>query len=130
MNKFASKAARKLKRNIPVILSVLSVVGLAATTVLAIKATPKAMELIKDEKTAKGDDLTTLETIKAAWKPYVPTAIVFELLLVLSGLQSLTKDSRRQWQVHTLLCLLHTTSTRTRLKSCMAKRRIGKSYPQ
>lgn len=77
MNKFASKAARKLKRNIPVILSVLSVVGLAATTVLAIKATPKAMELIKDEKTAKGDDLTTLETIKAAWKPYVPTAIVF-----------------------------------------------------
>ena len=46
----ARKASRRLKRSTPTILTCLSAFGLAATTVSAVKATPKAMRLIEDAK--------------------------------------------------------------------------------
>lgn len=75
MNKILSKAARRLKRNIPVILSAMSVVGLAATTVLTAKATIKAHGLIDAEPST--DELTAKDTVKLVWKCYIPTAAVF-----------------------------------------------------
>ena len=48
------------------------------TTVLAVKATPKALELIEErnqEELRKDEDfirLGVLETVKTAWKPYIP----------------------------------------------------------
>ncbi len=82
-----------LKRNSPTILSIIGSVGVVVTTVLAVKATPKALELIEDEKTKKYlerldeslengwedyepfTDLKPLEVVKVAWKPYIPAAI-------------------------------------------------------
>lgn len=57
----------------PEILTGLGVSGMIATTVLAVTATPKALLLIEDKKDElEVDKLTVIETVKAAWKPYIP----------------------------------------------------------
>lgn len=64
-----------LRKNSSTILTVVSASGVLATTVMAVKATPKALELLDGAKKEKGDELTIAETVKAAWKPYIPAAI-------------------------------------------------------
>lgn len=64
----------------PAILTGLGIAGMVTTTVLAVKATPKALDLIaeaEDEKYERGntDPLTKAEIVKAAWKPYIPAAV-------------------------------------------------------
>ena len=39
-----------IKKNAPTILSCLGVVGVAATTIMAVKATPKALSLIENDE--------------------------------------------------------------------------------
>ena len=76
MNKIVQKAQVFVKRNSSTILTVLGGAGLVATTVMAVKETPKAMELIKQSEEEKGDKLTRLEVVQAAGKVYIPTIIV------------------------------------------------------
>lgn len=65
----------------PEILTGLGIAGMITTTVLAVKATPKALKLIEAErenkKTTPNDEisLSKTEVIKAAWKPYIPAAV-------------------------------------------------------
>lgn len=70
----------RLKRASPTILTILGAAGVVGTAVLAVKATPKAMQLIEEadyEKRRDQDDvLTPMETVKVAWKPYIPAASV------------------------------------------------------
>lgn len=75
------KAARK---HSPEILTGIGIAGMISTTVLAVRATPKALMLIEEKKREKkfavikdgGDpDLTKLEIVKTAWKPYIPAAV-------------------------------------------------------
>lgn len=70
----------KLKRASPTILTILGAAGVVGTAVLAVKATPKAMQLIEEadyEKRRDQDDvLTPMETVKVAWKSYIPAASV------------------------------------------------------
>ena len=53
--------------------------GIAAgvtTVVLAVKATPKALQLIEEEKhNQKTDHLKPVDTVKATWKCYIPAAL-------------------------------------------------------
>lgn len=70
-----NRAELFLKKNTPIILTVVGSVGVVATSVLAVKATPKALLLIEDAKKEKGDKLTVKETVLAAWKPYIPSVI-------------------------------------------------------
>ena len=68
-----------LGKHSPEILTGIGITGMITTTVLAVKATPKALSLIegaREEKfTQSGEsDLTVLETVKIAWKPYIPAA--------------------------------------------------------
>ena len=65
-----------LKKHSSTILTVIGAGGVVATSVLAVKATPKAMLLLEEAKNVKGDELTPVEVVKAAWKPYVPAVIV------------------------------------------------------
>lgn len=51
------------------------VVGFVVTTVSAVKATPKAIELKKRAEDAKGEKLTPFELVKACYKPYVIPAL-------------------------------------------------------
>ena len=61
----------------PEILTAVGITGMITTTVLAVKATPKALYIIEDKKEELDvDKLTPLETVKAAWKPYLPAAIL------------------------------------------------------
>lgn len=64
-----------LKKYSPAILTGVSMIGVVATTVLGIKATPKALKLINEAEKSKSDKLTKKEIVKVAWKPYIPTAI-------------------------------------------------------
>ena len=72
----------------PEILTGIGIAGMVTTTVLAVKATPKALRLIEEAEdhgigiTSKDGDsdwryrkLTKMETLKVAWKPYIPAVI-------------------------------------------------------
>lgn len=48
---------------------------MVATTVMAVKATPKALTLLEEAKEQKGEDLTKLEVIKVAGPAYIPAVI-------------------------------------------------------
>ena len=61
----------------PEILTGIGISGMITTSVLAVKATPKALELIEEKKKEKGvDQLSPLEVVKAAWKPYIPAMVI------------------------------------------------------
>lgn len=65
-----------LKKHSSTILTVAGATGVVVTSVLAVKATPKAMKLLEEAKKDKGGDLTPVEVVKAAWKPYIPAVAV------------------------------------------------------
>lgn len=67
---------KTLTKHSPEILTGLGIAGMVSTTVLAVKATPKAVKLIeKEKKAAKVEKLTPVETVKATWKCYIPAAV-------------------------------------------------------
>lgn len=60
----------------PEILTGIGIAGMISTTVLAVKATPKAMELIEAKKREEWlDELSPVEMVKVAWKPYIPAIV-------------------------------------------------------
>lgn len=60
----------------PEILTGIGVAGMITTTVLAVKATPKALELIEEKKSEDWvDELRPIDVIKVAWKPYIPAIV-------------------------------------------------------
>ena len=70
------QAGRVLKRHSPEILTGLGVAGLLATTVMAVKETPKALKLMEEKKQElEVEKLSPVETIKTTWKCYLPAAI-------------------------------------------------------
>lgn len=64
-----------IKKNAPTILSCIGVVGVVATTVMAVKATPKALTLIKNAEEEKGEKLSKWEKVNVAGPVYIPTVI-------------------------------------------------------
>ena len=65
-----------LDKHAPEILTGIGIAGMITTTILAVKATPKALELIEEEKEQTGSEaLKPIETVKAAWKPYIPAVV-------------------------------------------------------
>lgn len=90
---FINSAKNELTKRSPEILTGIGIAGMVTTTVLAVKATPKAIELIEDEKRSQNYELCKeaerlgnptcsqigklkpIEVVKIAWKPYVPAMI-------------------------------------------------------
>lgn len=68
-----------MAKHSPEILTGIGVTGMITSTVLAVKATPKAIELINDKKWELNYDITdklpVKEVVKAAWRPYIPAVI-------------------------------------------------------
>lgn len=82
-----------LGKHSPEILTGVGVAGMITSTVLAVRATPKALTLIEDERNRQNgelraeaisngwencshiDKLKPLEVVKVAWKPYVPAVL-------------------------------------------------------
>lgn len=75
MNGLLRQAQLFCKRNASTILTVTGGVGVVATTVMAVKATPKALELINEAKKEKGEELTTIEKVQVAGVKYIPTVL-------------------------------------------------------
>lgn len=69
VRKFASKRS-------PEILTGIGIAGMITTTILAVRATPKALELIEEQKEEESvDELSSFEVVKVAWKPYIPAMV-------------------------------------------------------
>lgn len=86
-------AGATVSRHSPEILTGIGIAGMCTTVILAVKATPKALRLIEDEKNRQNcglykeakdngydscprvDQLKLLEVVKVAWKPYIPAAV-------------------------------------------------------
>lgn len=65
-----------LSKHSPEILMGIGIAGMITTTVLAVKATPKAILLIEDKKDElEVETLTPVETVKTTWKCYIPAAV-------------------------------------------------------
>ena len=88
LSKVAKNMQHTLGKYSPQILTGIGVAGMITTVVLAVKATPKALELIEDKKEElDADKLTMVDTVKAAWKPYVPAAVtgVLSTVCIIGG---------------------------------------------
>lgn len=92
ISKITKNAGMALKKHSPEILTGIGVVGMMTTVALAVKATPKAAQLIEEERYRQNkellkeaeengveevkqiDRLSAIDTIKASWKCYIPAA--------------------------------------------------------
>lgn len=76
LSKFFNELQRAVTKHSPEILTGLGIAGMITTTVLAVKATPKALDLMNDKKDElETDKLTVKETIKTTWKCYIPATL-------------------------------------------------------
>ena len=75
MNKFVSHSKRFMNHNASTILTCLGSIGVIATSVIAVKATPKALKLLETAKEEKGEELTSFEVIRTAGPIYIPAII-------------------------------------------------------
>ena len=67
---------RFVKKNSSTILTVLGAAGVVGTTVMAVKATPKAMELIELAEEKKVEELTKWEKVQIAGPTYIPSILL------------------------------------------------------
>lgn len=82
ISNFVNSTKGYLKKHSPEILTGIGVTGMITSTVLAVRATPKALYLLDEARYEKKAELTPVEMVKVAWKPYIPA--------VLTGMAGLT----------------------------------------
>lgn len=93
ISKIIRSVRTSMQKHSPEILTGVGIAGMITTTILAVRATPKALVLIEEKKRrqdrvfleeakrnkryscAKVDRLKSLEVVKATWKCYVPSVI-------------------------------------------------------
>ena len=107
------KFRRFLNNNGSIILSIASGIGVISSTILAVKATPKAVKLIEEEAQSRAEtskmyadnvgyeftvvpDLTFKEKVETAWKVYIPTGLsVCATLLCIFGSEYLNRRTQK-----------------------------------
>ena len=73
---FFKGVQKTVSKHSPEILTGLGIGGMVTTTVLAVKATPKALKLIEEKKREERvDKLPVMDAVKATWKCYIPAAV-------------------------------------------------------
>lgn len=76
ISKIINEIQKAVTKHSPEILTGLGIAGMITTTVLAVKATPKALNLINDRKDElETEKLPPIEVVKTAWKCYIPAAV-------------------------------------------------------
>jgi hypothetical protein len=74
-SKALTSAKNYLSKHAPGILTGIGTAGMITTTILAVKATPKALRLLEEKKSElETDKLTLKETVATTWKCYAPAA--------------------------------------------------------
>lgn len=110
----ASKSRARFEKGVPTILTCIGAVGVVATAVLAVKATPKALRLIEIAEDHRHDDnpnwtwspLTKAEIIKTTWKCYVP-AVVTGAATIICIFGANTLNRRQQASLASAYALLN-----------------------
>lgn len=76
ISKILSSIRTSAAKHSPEILMGIGIAGMVATSVMAVRATPKALRLIEDKKAETNEEkLTPIETVKTTWKCYLPAVI-------------------------------------------------------
>lgn len=89
INELVKTVQSVLAKRSPEILTGIGIAGMITTTVLAVKATPKALSLIEDEKRSQNEHISDdsrndssqivhlkpIEVVKVTWKCYIPTVL-------------------------------------------------------
>lgn len=84
-----------LKRNSPKILTILAAMGTVSTAFATARATPKALLLIREAESQKGEDLTALEKVKVAAVPYIPAVLLGSATVIcIFGVQMLNRKTQ------------------------------------
>lgn len=92
---FLGKTFAGFQKHRPGILTGLGIGSMLAGTVLAVRATPKALEAIEEKKKEEGhEELTFAQTIQACWKCYIP-AVVAEAVGIGCELGALNESNKR-----------------------------------
>ena len=68
-------AQKSMKKHSPEILTGIGIAGMIATTVSAVRATPKALQLIDTREIKENRRLSNKEIVATTWKCYVPAAV-------------------------------------------------------
>ena len=87
MTGFFRRLQMGAKEHSPEIRMILGIGGMITTVIFAVKATPAALELIHEARVKKSikkdapnhpelEKLTPVETVKAAWECYIPSAVI------------------------------------------------------
>ncbi len=102
------KSKLYLKHNSPTILTCISAVGVVATTVMAVKATPTAMKVLDKATAEKGEKLSKSETVIAAAPEYIPTAVMgLSTMVCMFGANALNR--RQQASLISAYTMLNTS---------------------
>lgn len=92
MGNLMGKTKLFFRRNGSTMLTVGSGAGVVITSVLAVKATPKAMRLLKAAEEEKGEKLTKLEVVKTAAPVYIPAAVSgLATIVCIAGAEAINK---------------------------------------
>ena len=89
LTKFVNSARALIQKRTPEILTGVGIAGMVTTTILAVKATPKALAMIDEAKREQNaisctevDRLKPIEVIKTTWKCYIPAVITCSASIV------------------------------------------------
>ena len=107
MNKFNDYmigVKKYITKHSPEILTGLGIASMITSTVLAVKATPKAVKLLQEQK----HELTTLETVQTVWKEYIP-AVSFGLGGVVCLVSSCYINNKKSAALATAYAISDTT---------------------
>lgn len=99
MNGLLNKSKSYLKRSSPTILTCVSAIGVVATTVMAVKATPKALRIIEENTGYDHDGFISspskTEIIQLTWSCYIPAALVgLSTITCIVGINALNKRNQ------------------------------------
>lgn len=78
IGKMMGKVGKFMDKHKPEILTGIGIAGMITSIVLAVEATPKALEIIDEEREHHeelDEPMTKLDVVKATWKCYVPTVV-------------------------------------------------------
>lgn len=76
VSNFIKRTKKATVKHAPEILTGIGITGMVTSTVLAVKATPKALKLLGEKREwEERDELTPVEVVKTAWRPYIPAAV-------------------------------------------------------
>lgn len=146
MKKMLSTIGKNMTKNSPVILTGLGVAGLVTTTVLAVKATPKALEILEErrqEELEYNEDFHSfapMGIIQETWKCYIPTMIMGTITIAciigansvnlrrnaaLASVYSLSEAALKEYQAKVVETIGE--SKHVKIKDEIAKDRIAKN---